>query len=125
MGWHPSKATMTIRRMGRECAGPPPWHKDEDRTFSAIADRPRASAADPRAELLVSQLLVADAVGLGGLGAEAALAVGLVVLVVALEPDHPAVPLEGQHVSGDAVQEPAVVADHHHAAGEGEHRLLE
>jgi hypothetical protein len=52
-------------------------------------------------------------------------AVGLVVLVVALEPDHLAVALERQHVGGDAVQEPAVVADHDGAAREADERLLE
>ena len=46
------------------------------------------------------------------------LAVGLVVGVVALEPDDFAVALEGQDVRGDAVEKPAVVADDHRAAGE-------
>ena len=53
------------------------------------------------------------------------LPVRLVVLVVALEPDDLAVALEGQHVRGDAVEEPAVVADDHRAAGEVDERLLE
>ena len=56
---------------------------------------------------------------------EPAVPVGLVVLVVALEPDHLAVALEGEHVRGDAVEEPAVVADDDHAAGEVEQRVLE
>src|SRR6185436_18417962 len=71
------------------------------------------------------ELLVADAVRLVGLGAQAALAVGLVRLVVALEPDHLGFPIEGEDVGGDAVQEPAVVADDHRAARELEERLLE
>ncbi len=66
----------------------------------------------------MSQFLVFDAVGLICLGAEAAAAVFFVGLVVALEPDHLRVSLEGQDVGGDAVQEPAVMADHHGAAGE-------
>jgi hypothetical protein len=41
------------------------------------------------------------------------------------EPHHPAVALEGEHVGGDAVEEPAVVADHHRRAGEAQQRLLE
>ena len=53
-----------------------------------------------------------------GLGAEAALLVRLVVLVIALEPDDLAVALEGQDMGGDAVQEPAIVADDDRAAGE-------
>src|ERR1700676_2526016 len=69
--------------------------------------------------------LVADAVRLIGLGAEAPPAVGLVGLVVALEPDDLGIALEGEDVRGDAIEEPAVVADHHRAAGEGEESLLE
>ena len=50
--------------------------------------------------------------------AELALLVVLVLAEVALEPAHLAVVLERQHVGGDAVEEPAVVADHDRAAGE-------
>jgi hypothetical protein len=50
--------------------------------------------------------------------AQLALLVLLVLGEVALEPAHHAVALEGEHVGGDAVEEPAVVADHHGAAGE-------
>ena len=57
--------------------------------------------------------------------AEPPLAIGLVVLVVAFEPDDLAVALEGQHVRGDAIEEPAIVADDDGAAGEVEQRLLE
>src|SRR5712692_5727858 len=49
----------------------------------------------------------------------------LVRLVVALEPAHAAVALEHQHVRGDAVEEPAVVADNDDAAREIEERVLE
>ena len=68
------------------------------------------------------QLPVLDAVRLVGLGAEPRVPVRLVVLVVALEPHDLAVALEGQDVRGDAVEEPAVVADDHRAAGEVEQR---
>src|SRR5438105_4453116 len=51
------------------------------------------------------QLLEAEAVRCLGVGAEAAFLVGLVVLVVALEPHHAALVLEGEHVRGDAVEE--------------------
>jgi hypothetical protein len=64
-------------------------------------------------------------VRLVGLVAEPAVPVGFVVLVVALEPHHLAVALEGEDVGGDAVEEPAVVADHHGAAGEVEQRLFQ
>src|SRR5262245_40758350 len=64
------------------------------------------------------QTLELQAVGTLGLGAEPALAVGLVVLIVALEPHHTPLVLEGEHVGGDAVEEPAVVADDDDAARE-------
>ena len=46
--------------------------------------------------------------------------VGFVVGVVAFEPDYLTVAFKGEHVRGDAVQEPAVVRDDHDAAGEVE-----
>ena len=49
----------------------------------------------------------------------------LVLVVGALEPDRLRVALEGQDVGGDAIQEPAIVADHHRAAGEVEQRVLQ
>src|SRR6218665_822536 len=64
------------------------------------------------------EALVFDLMRLVGIHAQAALLVGLIVLVVALEPFDMAVALEGQHVGGDAGQEPAVMADDHGAAGE-------
>src|SRR5664279_5191744 len=60
-----------------------------------------------------------------GLGAEALVAVGLVVLIVAFVPDDLAVALEREHVRRDAVEEPAVVADDDGAAAEREERLFE
>src|SRR5690606_38411588 len=53
------------------------------------------------------QLPVLHPVRLVRLGAEPLLPVGLVLLVVALEPDDAAVALEGEDVGGDAVEEPA------------------
>src|SRR5712692_6456059 len=49
----------------------------------------------------------------------------LVRLVVALEPAHTTVAHEDEHVRRDAIQEPAVVADHHDASREVEQRLFE
>ena len=60
-----------------------------------------------------------------GGGAEAALAVGLVVLIVPLEPHHLAVAFEREHVRRDAIEEPAIVADDDGAAGEVQQRLFE
>ena len=48
---------------------------------------------------------------------EAALLVFLVILEVALEPFDVAVALEGEDMGGDAVEEPAIVADDHGATG--------
>src|SRR5690606_19962001 len=69
---------------------------------------------------LVCQPLVLDAVGRGGVLAQAAPTIRLVLRVVALEPHHLTVALEGEDVRGDTVQEPAVVRDDDGAAGEGE-----
>src|SRR6516225_3613082 len=63
--------------------------------------------------------------GDGGIGAEPAHLVLLVVLEVAREPLDVAVALERQNVRGDAVEEPAVVADDDGAAGKILERLLE
>jgi hypothetical protein len=71
------------------------------------------------------QLFVPNPVRLVGVGAETLLALGLVALVVALAPDGFAVSLEREHVRGDAVEKPAVVADDHGAAAEVEQRFLE
>src|SRR5262245_40323681 len=59
---------------------------------------------------LMGQLLVLDAVGRVGVGAERLFPPGGVVLVVPLEPGDLAVPFERQDVGGDPVEEPAVVA---------------
>jgi hypothetical protein len=58
-------------------------------------------------------------------GTQAPMAVGLVILVVALEPHHLAVAFESQHVGGYTVEEPAIVADDDDAAGELEERFFE
>src|SRR5262249_9104298 len=60
---------------------------------------------------LTGERLITNTMGLLGRGAQTLLAVGFVVLVVALEPFHAAVALEGEHVRGNPVEEPAVVAD--------------
>src|SRR4051794_25222159 len=71
------------------------------------------------------ELLVRHAVRPVGLGAELVAPPGLVGLEVPLEPRDLRVALEGEHVGGDAVEEPPVVGDDHRAAREGEERLLE
>src|SRR5947209_7517969 len=71
------------------------------------------------------QLLVLHAMRDRGVLAEATQLVFLVVLEVALKPLDMAVALESEHVSGDAVEEPAVVADDHGAARKILQRLFE
>ena len=63
--------------------------------------------------------------GLVGVDTEALVPVGLVVAEVALEPADLGVALEGEHVGGDAVEEPAVVADDHGAPREAQQGLLQ
>src|SRR6218665_1801176 len=74
---------------------------------------------------LARELLELDPLGNEAVGAQAALLVLFVHLEVALEPFDVAVALEGQDVGRQAVQEPAIVADDHGAAGELLQRLLQ
>src|SRR5688572_18670547 len=69
---------------------------------------------------LPRQFLVPNPVWLIGLLAQSLLPLRLVNLVVALAPDRLAVSLKCQNVRRDAVEEPAVVADHHGAAAEAQ-----
>ena len=71
------------------------------------------------------QPLVAEPMRTIRLGTQATPPIGLVVGVVALEPDDLAVAFEGEQVGRDPVEEPAVVADHDRAAGELQERVLE
>src|SRR5579863_9611000 len=104
---------LTARQHNRGCGGK-----------NGRADRTRLRAAW-RESLLPAELLVLQPVRDDAVEAEAALLVLFVVGEIALEPLDMAVALEGQHVGGDAVEEEAVVADHHRAAGEIEQRLLQ
>src|SRR6185436_20542465 len=87
--------------------------------------RPKRSLRWGRMRVSGDELPVFYAMRLLGFHAEALAAIGLVVLVVALEPHDAALALECEHVCGDAVQEPAIVADHDGTAGEADERLLE
>src|SRR6516165_1500458 len=60
-----------------------------------------------------------------GFGAEAPAAIGLVIGVVAFEPSHLAVTLEGEDMGSDPVEKPASVADDDGAARVLEQRLFE
>ena len=83
--------------------------------------RRRTEACAPRcadtSRKLSAELLVLDAVGLIGAGAEFLLASCFVLAEVSFEPADMAVALERQHVRGDTVEEPAIVGDHDGATG--------
>src|SRR3954463_4934643 len=64
------------------------------------------------------QPLISDPVRLVGVDALPTLEILDVALVIALEPHRFRVPLERQDVRRDAVEEPAVVRDHHRAGRE-------
>ena len=58
---------------------------------------------------LIFQSFVLDPVRLIGIRSQAALAIGLVISVIAFEPDYLTIPLESQNMGGNPVQEPAIV----------------
>ena len=60
-----------------------------------------------------------------GGGAEAAALIGLISLIIALEPFDMAITLKGQDMRGQTVEEPAIMADDHRAAGEIHQRLFQ
>ncbi len=70
--------------------------------------------------MLAGESAVFDAVGLIRRVPQPTPAIRLIVRVVAREPGHLGVALEGQDMGSDAVQEPAVMADDEGTAGEGE-----
>jgi hypothetical protein len=72
----------------------------------------------------VRELLVAYAVRCLSVRSEPSFSVSLILLIVALKPDHLTVPLEGDDVCGDTVKEPPIVAYHYGAAREIEKRFL-
>src|SRR5690606_26780209 len=84
-----------------------------------------ATAKQKGGDDLLVKLLELDPLRLHGGLAQALLLVLLEVLEVALEHDDLGVALERDDVRADAVEEPAVVADHHHAAREVKDRVLE
>lgn len=61
---------------------------------------------------------VLDAMGLVCGRTQAGLSVGFILGIIPVKPDDLAVTLEGQHVCGDAVEKPSVVAYDHGATGE-------
>src|SRR6187399_1369927 len=86
---------------------------------ATIATTSTSPSLDTGESALPRQLPILDAMRLIGFGAQAALAIGLVVLVVALEPHDLAVPFEREHVRSNTIEEPPIVADDDGAAGKG------
>src|ERR1700704_2551875 len=112
------------RTAARSAAVP---NRDRSKRRSLERSRIKSGTRVARSEEhpLARELLVFDPVRDGGIDAQTALLVLFVVLVVALEPFHVALVLECQEVGGDAVEEPAIVADDDGAAGEILQRILE
>src|SRR5580658_687102 len=95
------------------------------RAFAIAAQSLAPARDDALRASRARQRLVFDTMRLIRLGAKAAMAVGFVIGVVALEPHDLAVALEGDHMRGDAVEEPAVMGDDDGASGKLEERLFE
>src|SRR5690242_4648485 len=83
------------------------------------------TGSDIPASASARQRFVPDAVRLRGVLALAPPEILDVFAVIALEPHDLRVALEGEDMSGDTVEEPAIMRDHHRTAGEGEQRLLQ
>ena len=71
------------------------------------------------------QLSILDSVGAIGFTPKAQLPVVIVFRVVPVEPDRPAVALEREDVSGNAIQKPAIVTDDDRASGEVEKGIFQ
>src|SRR5688500_9010480 len=106
-GWEPGCAGLRVRREGANERRVCKWSFVRSRLLSERACRQRRRPTSRlhvlHGEKLSGQLAVLDAVRLIGGGAEAALAIGLVVLVVAFEPLHAAVAFKREHVRGNAI----------------------
>src|SRR5688572_14506865 len=91
----------------------------------AKINRMALDLASAVASSVPGQFPIADAVRAVRFLPQPFLPVGFVLAVVALNPHRPAVSFKGQDMGRDAVQEPAVVADHHAAATEPLQSLLQ
>src|ERR1700752_1731314 len=105
-------------------SGPAQRHRARSLLSSGVSAVMGRDQAWPRAPS-ARQRLVPDAVRLSGVLAPAPPEIPDVLLVIALEPHHLRVAIEGEDVRGDAIEKPAIVGDHHGAAGEAQQRLLE
>src|SRR5262245_51668942 len=110
---------MQIAAAANTSASDPP-----DSAFSAVP-LTHLVTTPPHFSFVSGQLAVLYPMWLVGVSAQSGLAVGFILRVVPVEPDGSAFALECQDVRGDAVQEPAVVADDDGASGEVLQRLFE
>src|SRR5690349_17830872 len=83
-----------------------------------LNERPLAGACRWRISASARDRLVADALRLGCFFAEALALVRFVLLIVAVEEHHLRIAFEREDVGGDAIEEPAIVRDHHDRARE-------
>src|SRR5207342_2898909 len=114
----------TASGSSRRCAGNFSGSGSRPTHTSVSASLQRLRMASTKVIALL-QCLVAQAVRRRAFRAEAALLVFLVLAVVAREELHVRIAFEGEDVGGDAVEEPAVMGNHHHAAGELEQRVFQ
>src|SRR4029453_11812752 len=110
-----ASTTRTRPRSGPTCGSRPP---------TATRPRRRRWCWTCWASLPDQRLLICSG-GVGRLGPQVLAGPPLVLAEVALEPAHLAVALESQDVRGDAVEEPAIVADDHRAPRERLERILQ
>src|SRR5436190_3660661 len=97
----------------------------DGKAVAEFAKRAEFAFAPPLVRVASVHRPEAQALRLGALFAQALLLVGLVLLVVAVEESPLRVAFGGEDVGRDAVEEPAVVADHHDRSRELEQRILE
>ncbi|KAF1858260.1 hypothetical protein Lal_00014761 [Lupinus albus] len=115
------------RVRGRRRAGPrlPAGDHQRRQRVHGGAGCPALPGGIARARGSAGERLVADPLRLGAFLAEAFLLVGFVLLVVTVEEGDLRLAFEREDVGGDAVEEPAVVRDDHHAAREFQQRVFQ
>src|SRR6266508_3646991 len=71
-----------------------------------------------RLQLPARQLSILDPMGSLRAGAKPHFSIGLVFRIVAVKPNNLAVAFEREDMGRDAIEKPAIVGNHHRAAGE-------
>src|SRR5690606_21320128 len=126
-----SRSTRATRASWPSMAGSRPVCMSTSRTMESWFARMRCFVmAAPWMRLTVDvyslfERFVAQSTGLGCLYAQSLSVVGFIFLIVALEEHDLGIAFERQNVRGDAVEEPTVVTDDQHGAGEFEQGILQ